>query len=975
MEQMNRTELSVNHANAFTNNTFSLKETELSIRDAMENSFKYLKELQKSYISISRFNKTEEDLYIDYDNRICITLDKEFVESTKRKAYRTSEFYNQLISVDSINGNPDIFSYTPVVFIDGGFVYSYYVKSSLDGTVELVFNHITEPHNYLKEAHNIEVVFVKNAWYQKFVTNKYVLEKYGWELPLSVTGISKPKSGVSFMFLKGSKDATAGNIHPTMITDDRFIILQNDLNLYDIFYNNPEVEITVLHIDDMYELPELKQICRRLDTQRLTSTVVISPSEGMRYAMPIPTENLFIVRRNKLTGVYTYENNKDITLHYPNIYEIFSDELSFDEYEYKVYYFYREINRTLYYKNHFEYIHRYIAQKLNTTMEYAVNRILYDETVDSYIRDYFLSIFNYEDPDYIYNHGDFFNSLKPYDFDYKVAKMNEFIEKDPFILESYGKKVSTMFDRYFMEVKNVDLTKRVRNNTYQETDDLTEFIEFEEPYYVFVFRNETNNYLDLRFFIDGILCTHVYQVQGKDTEYVYLPVSCVNGDSYIEVEDFHSYMYTKRLVFDDITEEQTIEFDNVINIEPTLFDLFITTEDRVRLNRADFKIYCMIDRDIYDVSDVIETSAGDTASLILNDIVMEDPETGELYIDIDDIFIDENSILMDDEYIEASADALYRLPLKHMRLKKLKIKCTNEEYLDIPLLFIVNKVPYMTHKDIENDGLLSVKIFNGKLAWAEHPSYVRTFINGRFVPLDFELHENDDHACIFVSKCFMTSGDRVTVDVSPYSYDLEYHEAEISDDFVISFNGSLSKPFSLYYYDIYLNGRKLSDKNIDVLTADKIKLFNVHSRKNLYIYRRDRDIEFYGMTNPIYMPLDDFLNSSLIPDSDKYDIIDYIINHKYPDMNINPGTDTETDINISHGQSIAPEMFDRYVFYSNVIIPQGVAQPNTFLIDITKLTSMYQNVYSDYGNGDRIVIQPNISYDADTVLMVGKNAE
>ena len=70
----NRTEFPINHANAYTNNTFSLTETEKNLKRACFNSFNYLEKLQKSYVSVHRFNLTENDLYTDYDDKVCLTI-------------------------------------------------------------------------------------------------------------------------------------------------------------------------------------------------------------------------------------------------------------------------------------------------------------------------------------------------------------------------------------------------------------------------------------------------------------------------------------------------------------------------------------------------------------------------------------------------------------------------------------------------------------------------------------------------------------------------------------------------------------------------------------------------------------------------------------------------------------------------------------------------------------------------------------
>ena len=117
--EYNRSSSDIFKAEAVTTNTFSIKDTEGTLRKTLENSFSYLKKLQKSYIDLKKFVKSEDDFYMDNDGNLCLSLDKDFIHSSNRKAYRTSEFYNKYIDIQTIQNNRNIFSYTPIIFIDG----------------------------------------------------------------------------------------------------------------------------------------------------------------------------------------------------------------------------------------------------------------------------------------------------------------------------------------------------------------------------------------------------------------------------------------------------------------------------------------------------------------------------------------------------------------------------------------------------------------------------------------------------------------------------------------------------------------------------------------------------------------------------------------------------------------------------------------------------------------------------------------
>ena len=99
---LNRTELPITRANAYTNNTFSLTETGISITTTRNNSFNYLKDLQNAYMRIYRFNLDESNLYINHNRCLSISVDKDLIDTPLRKEYRKSSFYNKYLHIDTI---------------------------------------------------------------------------------------------------------------------------------------------------------------------------------------------------------------------------------------------------------------------------------------------------------------------------------------------------------------------------------------------------------------------------------------------------------------------------------------------------------------------------------------------------------------------------------------------------------------------------------------------------------------------------------------------------------------------------------------------------------------------------------------------------------------------------------------------------------------------------------------------------------
>jgi hypothetical protein len=574
--------------------------------------------------------------------------------------------------------------------------------------------------------------------------------------------------------------------------------------------------------------------------------------------------------------------------------------------------------------------------------------LLYTKLSNTDLQSYFFSIFDYEDAEYIYNNGDFGtyqeNNTKYSGLNYKEEKFREIIQNDPSIFTAYAKEVSTPSTSFYLDVRTIDLEDRIRNNTIGEALDIADYCSFSKPCYVFRFRNSGADVLNLRFFIDGILCTDYFILKNELMDYLYIPINAIKEDSYIEIEQFYSYSSTKIVTFTNETNPVLLEYDKSDIITPTLFDLFITDENSNKIDRSLFKIYCKIDTDNYKQTDLTNLQK-------ISDIVKYDDE---YYINIDSV-----TSLSDEKNV------------KFMSLSKLRVYALDNSVLNKELHFIVNKVPYVFHEQMTVSGVLpKVKLFDGNLEWKEDQSFVRTFVNGRFIPITYEI-SRDSTSTYFVLRCYIMENDTVSMDITPYSYEMEYYQKQIPDNFIIDFEEHLSKPFDLKYYDVYLNGRKLTHRNIQLFAYNKIKLFNVESAKNFCVYRKDRDWEYFGNTE-FSTPTDDLLNSDTISDADKEKIIEFIISDYRSSDEMTDGTDTEADTIVYN--ELTDYDYDLYKFYLDKILPEGVIQPNSDYLDKDDIETNYSVAYERYSNKkDRLVIQPNINYESQYVFLVGKS--
>lgn len=951
--------------NPFLNNTFNIKEVGNTLTYAMENSFNYLKSLQRSYVGISRFNLTEDDGYINYKNELCFVVDKDFIDPIKRKIYKESHFYAKYLTIDEINDNSDIFTYIPVVLIDGEACFSFNVKSSLDGKTVFKLNHIRLKKTFLHNPHNIEIVFFRNLSYSKFEVNSFLLEKYTYgndfEFPYKVTGTKfKPNSPI-FLFYNSDiavDNKKSTNFIPAHTNENGDLVISSDTKIENFLEGRKTIQIITLEIDFLIEKKGFVSINTRIDNGRKSSLFVASPKDGETYAMTIPSQNIIIIKHNKLTGEYIYENNKDVILHYPNFYEIMSDELSSEEYDYKIYYFYKPVKEQFRYDNKFKYIHRYLTHKICnlypeiTTMENSFRKMVYEELEDKELQKYFLRIFEYEDADYLYNHGDF-NSTDCYPsyIEYKKGKMREFIDQEPDILREYAERTETETDLYYLYINNINLENRIRTNTLSESEDSSTHYYFEDERYVFAFRNDSSAPLKLRLYIDGLYQQDFTQIHVKSMDYIYIPTKSLTENSYIEAERFNKYLYTRPLEFNSLDQVEDLVFSKVDPTEPTptALDFVIVYDDLTKVDKSSFKIYNLIDTINYNPKHSLDIKLKHIGYTKDDDII-EDKLTGELYL--------RNN---------GGEDS------KLTTLTKMKIKCIDESLFGLKLKAYITKDSYISHYTMVEDGIPRLKVSNGSRPSSVDKSFIRVYINGRFVPTPIDLKELNQLNNYVVINYLLSAGDVVSVDSSPFSYRLVYQADEIPDDYIIRFENDLPIPFNYKCYDVYLNGKKLNQNHLQALSPNKIKLFNVKSRLNLLIYVKERDDhEFFNPGYIINTPIDDFLNSYTISDEDKEKLIEEIIHGTRNPEDVIPGTDEEDD---AYKKFINEESYDEFMFYLDVIVPEGIARPNSFFIDEENTKSKYPFVYDAYKVNRRMVFKPNRQGHANKILIIGKNQD
>ena len=189
-------------------------------------------------------------------------------------------------------------------------------------------------------------------------------------------------------------------------------------------------------------------------------------------------------------------------------------------------------------------------------------------------------------------------------------------------------------------------------------------------------------------------------------------------------------------------------------------------------------------------------------------------------------------------------------------------------------------------------------------------------------------------------------GDLLYIDITPYRYTQIYHKKTLlRKGALIDLKGVINKPFDVRYYDIYLNGRKLSYNNIFTITPWKIAIVNMKSNYNLDIYERERDWEYFGLDyseTTYYFSFDELVNSQIVSDEEfKKLIIDRINELKDPRLVIHPNTFDEEPLDYSDDLLIYPIFF---IFYYDELVPKTYVNPDELQFNVNFIRENFEEI-------------------------------
>lgn len=457
---------------------------------------------------------------------------------------------------------------------------------------------------------------------------------------------------------------------------------------------------------------------------------------------------------------------------------------------------------------------------------------------------------------------------------YKINKLFDTFKLWDFSSQLYYENLNKYFNGYIINTKKLNMEEKIRKNNHQEIRLAGHHEEFNEDRYLFIFVNKINDrQLPYKYWIDGIHYVPDKVYRDGALEYVYIPVELFNPKgSYIEIEKSN-----------DVAWKTTFR----ANENGTLLDL------KLRNNFIQYNSLF-----VYDKDNKIIDSSKYKITVSKNGKEIGDPSI------LSKLRINENHKLvfypLSDELTEVTV-AYFERPIQH--------KIPVDELIFSELIFNPKNLNFQ-----RNINKIKPKA-----------NCIRIFREGRLLPrsvYDVTLPDTVDGIWKIKFKGYGSFFD-YQLDYIPEGYNEIYSQEEIPPKGIIDLTGIIDKPFSMKYYDVYVNGYRLLPYQVKKLSNFVIQLKEIETLRQLYIY--EKDVTSDGLYS---LELDDakeFLREKLIQNDEEFinkikeHIMDLIDNEEIDDVD---DIDNALDIIIyeiiryieTHGGVLNTIEIDEYAF-------------------------------------------------------------
>lgn len=372
---------------------------------------------------------------------------------------------------------------------------------------------------------------------------------------------------------------------------------------------------------------------------------------------------------------------------------------------------------------------------------------------------------------------------------YKLNKLKDLIAQDPTYYKKYLAKLRDPVDGYYIDMSKTDYVDKIRLDNSEIVSSKVPLKTFTEEHVVVILNCDLPIGQGFRFFIDGNFYVPVNSWKVGIYQYVYIPKRILTSMSLLEVETFQTFKLKR-------------------GFTPTAIEQHVEVE-----LKEDVTFYA-------------------------NDIYVIDKTTSR--------YLDEGldykiSIIKDvDQYIPLPTDS-FRIITNN----KFLIEFINTDIIGHSLMIYAARTENLISYEITTDTATN-ESFN--LLTDSYPDkrHFRVFKRGRLLQQNiYSIFASKDPTipAKINPNIVKLKGDIFALDYTPHRYNVVHSARSIPADGLVDLKGKIDKPLDLRWFDIYLNGRRLTKNQVFISTPTVMTIYNVNSLDNLLILERDRDNE------------------------------------------------------------------------------------------------------------------------------------
>ena len=969
--------------NALKNNTFDVDAVVKSLEESRVNSYQYLKFIQSELTRYKRFDFKMQDIYRNNNinhkwsyvpRRWVQYIEYDFIDVSQRLAYKRSPYYEKDLSYNTVINNHKIFTNSFLVFIDGDLyteavnilckedkTYVIFICKEKPSDVGIPIDKMLD---YIERNVNVTVIFLPNVGLTNISTNGYKLKgTNGYKgLPYRTMKLSEnatyDDNVLAYVRYKNDLVST-----PTTVSfgeDGLFVNSDSVQRSIDINPKDTTMNIQLIPLRYLYKKLTLDNKWFNLPVREYPISVkncLVFDIDGNflheaevkdYYPNVYSIENVddIINEKGVMVYVFYYENKVDILKHInildvyqkyvPNYLEKYKAETMIEEIKNYipsyVNYSIKDYQQSQYYGYPFIYkvekMREYIHSDVNNFRRYLDNLGLRNNY-------YYVDISKIDlETRKRLNNSDTGLPLKTFKEEmYMFVFRNDFRGMyDKLLIHVDGLRYETL---EFYSNNNLDFVyvpcNLIKEDSILEIEKLTEvikefnFIGSEEITTIdigeFAVRNKTL-YNDL-FIVDKETSLYLDPTSYK----IYHPFNDIyeltRSLEYFESNDQAYFLGNLENGLLSIFEAENVNINGLesINVEDDI------TDEMYNLN-------IIATNDV----DMVETEDEETTRYIKSH---KDPNIMYKFI-IKDGLVSIEEVTIDDKELDTAAprpmsktrslnyDESIEILLNEVFLRCdrfVKIEILDEKYVGRPLVLHIKKNFKIAALEIRDEKIDQFEPISFKAASKNDNRYFRIYRNNRlvprhaggvFFPADYEYGDVDVYPGFIRNK-----NDHIAVEMMPYMMRQVCYLETIPNDKVIDLTGMIDKPFSFKWHDIYINGRKIPRRDVEIISANKIKLLKTDSLRWLEIIENSRDKEYFG-----YKPVEDIIDRFFELDQEFADNVNNSINKD----NMNDIETPVVDSIITLLEYLIRRFFDEYLYKNFGLINPDINQIDDYAI-------------------------------------------